>query len=87
MLAALDDAWNGPADQSWPSLGRAVFEMNELRVISCFTILRQPVPAAAVAKIDELYPLEAAELRALSDFSEPLYYGPRFLNTSLNRGR
>jgi hypothetical protein len=87
MLAALDDAWNGPADQSWPSLGRAVFEMNELRVISCFNILRQQVPAAAVAKVDELYPLEAPELRALSDFSQPLYYGPRFLNTSLNRGR
>lgn len=87
MLAALDDAWNGPADQSWPSLGRAVFEMNELRVISCFTILRKQVPAAAAAKVDELYPLESAQLRALSDFDQPLYYGPRFLNASLNRGR
>ena len=87
MLAALDDAWNGPGEQSWPSLGRAVFEMNELRVISCFTILRHPIPAAAVDTIDDLYPLEAAELRALSDFSAPLYYGPRFLNTTLMQGR
>jgi hypothetical protein len=87
MLAALDDAWNGPADQSWPSLGRAVFEMNELRVISCFDVLRRQVPVAAAAKIEELYPWEAPELRALSDFSQPLYYGPRFFNTSLGRGR
>jgi hypothetical protein len=26
MLAALDDAWNDPADLPWPSLGRAVFD-------------------------------------------------------------
>lgn len=84
MLAALDDSWNGPADQSWPSLGRAVFEMNELRVISCFNILRQPIPAAAVARIDELYPgSEAEALRALSDFDAPLFYGPRFANTTI----
>jgi hypothetical protein len=83
MLAALDDSWNGPVEQSWPSLGRAVFEMNELRVISCFNIVHHLVPAGAAAQIDELYPGEAASLRALSDFDAPLFYGPRFANTSL----
>ncbi len=85
MLAALDDSWNGPAEQSWPSLGRAVFEMNELRVLSCFSILRQPIPAAAVARIGELYPGEVQSLTALSRFDSPLFYGPRFANTSLTR--
>lgn len=85
MLAALDDSWNGPEDQSWPSLGRAVFEMNELRVISCFNIMRLPIPAQAVETFDALYPLEAQDLRGLSDFSQPLFYGPRFFNLSLQR--
>lgn len=85
MLRALDDSWNGPADQSWPALGRAVFEMNELRVISCFNIMRHPIPAEAIDRIDALYPGESAELRALSDFTAPLYYGPRFRNTTLAR--
>jgi hypothetical protein len=83
MLAALDDAWNGSEEDSWPSLGRAVFEMNELRVTSCFNILRHQIPAEAISQIDILYPLEAEELRRLSDFSQPLFYGPRFINTSL----
>lgn len=83
MLAALHDSWNGPAEESWPALGRAVFEMNELRVVSCFNIVRHPIPAAAVARVDELYPAEIASLRTLSDFDAPLFYGPRFINTSL----
>lgn len=87
MLAALHDSWNGPADQSWPSLGRAVAEMNELRVISCFNIMRHQIPATAVEQIDQLYPLESADLRALSNFQAPLYYGPRFVNTKLARPR
>jgi hypothetical protein len=83
MLAALDDSWNGPAEQSWPALGRAVFEMNELRVLSCFSILRRPVPAAAVSRLAELYPGEIAVLGGLCDLDAPLFYGPRFLNTAL----
>ena len=83
MLAALDDSWNGPLDQSWPSLGRAVTEMDQLRVISCFRILRRPIPTAAIDRLDELYPADAAQLRALSDMDAPLFYGPRFVNTSL----
>lgn len=85
MLGALDDSWNGPAAQSWPSLGRAVQEMDQLRVLSCFGIVRHPIPASAIAAIDELYPNEAAELRALSDFDAPLFYGPRFRNASGSR--
>lgn len=84
MLAALDDSWNGPLAQSWPSLGRAVTEMDQLRVISCFSILRRPVPPAAVQRLDELYPAEADDLRALSDMESPLFYGPRFLNTAVS---
>lgn len=82
MLAALDDAWNGPADQSWPSLGRAVFEMNELRVISCFNILRHRVPNAAISDLAAIYPAEHQELSALTDLSAPVFYGPRFINTA-----
>ncbi len=87
MLAALDDSWNGPADQSWPSLGRAVTEMDQLRVISCFSILRRPIPTAAVARLGELHAGEVDELRALSNVDEPLFYGPRFVNTSVTRPR
>lgn len=83
MLAALDDTWNGPAEESWPSLGRAVTEMDTLRVTSCFGVLRRPIPAAAITRLDELYPGESDELSALSDVSAPLFYGPRFVNTSL----
>ncbi len=41
MLHALDAAWNGPPEHGWPRLGDAVQEMNELRVVSCFRILRE----------------------------------------------
>ncbi|WP_426565360.1 ferritin-like domain-containing protein [Angustibacter sp. McL0619] len=83
MLAALDDAWNGPPEEGWPALGRAVLEMNELRVISCFEIVRQQVPGDVVGRITELYPQEAMELGALTDLSAPVYYGPRFENRGL----
>ena len=85
MLGALDDTWNGPEEQSWPSLGRAVFEMNELRVLSCFSILRHQIPTAAASTLAELYPGEIGLLAALSDLDKPLFYGPRFCNTSLQR--
>ncbi|CAA0130412.1 Uncharacterised protein [Mycolicibacterium vanbaalenii] len=83
MLSALDDAWNGPADQSWPSLGHAVFEMNELRVISCFNILRHRLPTAAVADLASIYPAEHQELSNLTDLTAPVFYGPRFVNTAV----
>lgn len=80
MVQALDDCWNGPVETAWPSLGRAVYEMNELRVTSCFRILRQEVPPAALARLEELYPLEAADLAELTDLGQPVFYGPRFRN-------
>ena len=83
MLQALDDCWNGPVEQAWPSLGRAVYEMNELRVVSCFRILRNEVPSPVVAALPELYPAEADALVQLTDTTEPVFYGPRFRNTTL----
>jgi len=83
MLLALDDCWNGPAADSWPALGRAVFEMNELRVSSCFEILRQEVPPAVIARLPDLYPAEYDELAQLTDLDAPVFYGPRFINTSI----
>jgi hypothetical protein len=80
MMTALHDAWNGPAEQSWPSLGEAVIQMNEMRVLSCFNIMRHQVPAEAVRALPELYPQEAARLAEYTDLDEPVFYGPRFLN-------
>lgn len=82
MLSALHAAWNGPADQSWPSLGRAVYEMNELRVISCFNILRHRIPDAAISDLASIYPTEFQELSNLTDLTAPVFYGPRFVNTA-----
>jgi hypothetical protein len=83
MLAALDDAWNGPPEQGWPALGRAVFEMNELRVISCFEVVRHEVPRAALDALPRLHPGEADEISSLTDLGRPVFYGPRFENVSL----
>lgn len=83
MLVALDDAWNGPPEQGWPALGRAVFEMNELRVVSCFEVVRHEVPRTAVEALRRLYPGEYEEICALTDLGRAVYYGPRFENVSL----
>lgn len=83
MLAGLDDAWNGPPEAGWPALGRAVFEMNELRVISCFEVVRHEVPRSLVESLDRLYPGEFDEIGSLTDLSRPVHYGPRFENVSL----
>lgn len=82
MLTALDQAWNGPVDQSWPSLGKAVMEMNELRVISCFRILRRPVPPSVLDCLEDTYgAAQYTDLAALTDLQATVYYGPRFRNT------
>lgn len=81
MLQALDDCWNGPVESGWPALGRAVYEMNELRVTSCFRILRHQVPADLIDKVARIYPDEAADLSQLTALDEPVFYGPRFRNT------
>jgi hypothetical protein len=83
MLWALDECWNGTVEQAWPSLGRAVYEMNELRVISCFRVLRHEIPASTIGALEQIYPADAEELLRLTDASKPVFYGPRFRNTSL----
>lgn len=44
MLVALDTSWNGPVETWWPSLGAAVTQMDQMRVRSCFTIMRNQIP-------------------------------------------
>ncbi|GAB1643429.1 ferritin-like domain-containing protein [Krasilnikovia sp. MM14-A1259] len=80
MMTALHQAWNGPVERSWPSLGEAVVQMNEMRVLSCFNILRHQVPPAAVARLAELYPAEYRLLAEFTDLDRPVFYGPRFVN-------
>jgi hypothetical protein len=82
ILAALDLAWNGPAATSWKTLGGAVHSMVDLRVLSCFNILRHQIPDNIVAQIPQLYPKEIARLRELTDLTKPVFYGPRFLNVN-----
>ena len=82
VLSLLDQVWNGPAAQSWPTLGAAVKAMVDLRVLSCFMIMRYEVPAAVVAQLPELYPDEITEMQALTDLSKPVFYGPRFHNSN-----
>jgi hypothetical protein len=83
MMRSMELMWNGPAETSWPSFGRAVEQMNELRVISCFNIMRLPVPDRIVARLDELYPDEYELLSQYTDLSRPVFYGPRFFNLTV----
>jgi hypothetical protein len=82
ILSALDAAWNGPAAVSWKTLGGAVHSMVDLRVLSCFNILRHAIPAGIVAKLPALYPEEIDHLRRYTDLSAAVYYGPRFVNAN-----
>ena len=82
VLTALDAAWNGPAAVSWKTLGGAVHGMVDLRVLSCFNILRYQIPAAIVARLPELYPGEIDQLRRYTDLTAPVFYGPRFVNVN-----
>lgn len=82
ILSTLDAVWNGPSSASWKTLGAAVHGMVDLRVLSCFNIMRHPVPAAAVAQLAELYPDEIGYLRTYTDLSKPVFYGPRFVNVN-----
>lgn len=80
MMVGMDDMWNGPAERSWPSFGGAVLQMNELRVLSCFNIVRNQVPDALIAKLPELYPDEFELMAEYTDLDRPVFYGPRFQN-------
>ena len=86
MMLALDNAWNGPAERSWPSLGEAVVQMNEMRVTSCFNIMRLEVPGDVVARLPELYPEQHGVLSRFTDLSCPVFYGPRFHNHAAQAG-
>jgi hypothetical protein len=78
MMGALDDAWNGPAETWWPSLGAAVTQMDQMRVRSCFNIMRHQVPERAIARLADLYPNERKVLAEYTDLDRPVFYGPRF---------
>ncbi len=82
ILAALDQTWNGPAAASWKTLGGAVHSMVDLRVLSCFNLLRHEIPANVVAQLPKLYPGEFDRLRNYTNLEKPVVYGPRFFNTN-----
>jgi hypothetical protein len=82
ILLALDQVWNGPQKASWKTLGGAVHSMVDLRVLSCFNLLRHQIPDVAVKQLATLYPDEYERLSMYSDLKNPLFYGPRFFNTN-----
>ncbi|GGZ81410.1 ferritin-like domain-containing protein [Streptomyces echinoruber] len=82
MMLALDTTWNGPVETWWPSLGAAVTQMDQMRVRSCFTIMRNEIPPTVVARLEELYPREFRALERYTDLDRPVFYGPRFLNNA-----
>lgn len=82
ILSELDAVWNGPAAVSWKTLGAAVHGMVDLRVLSCFNIIRHQVPATVVAQLPQLYSKEIDHIGTYTDLSKPVFYGPRFLNTN-----
>lgn len=82
MLDALDTAWNGPSVTSWKTLGGAVHGMVDLRVLSCFNIMRSQIPEDIISKLPELYPGEFDFISKYTNLSKPVFYGPRFNNTN-----
>ena len=86
MMVALDDAWNGAPQASWPSLGEAVIQMNEMRVTSCFNIMRHRVPDEAIERLAQLYPAEHKLMSAYTNLDAPAFYGPRFTNYAAANG-
>ncbi|MER5222229.1 ferritin-like domain-containing protein [Streptomyces flaveus] len=82
MLLALDTSWNGPVETWWPSLGAAVTQMDQMRVRSCFNIMRNEIPRAAIDRLAALYPKEYRALERYTDLGQPVFYGPRFINNA-----
>ncbi|HEX8370755.1 MAG TPA: ferritin-like protein [Pyrinomonadaceae bacterium] len=82
MLSTLEIVWNGPAAASWKNLGAAVHEMVDFRVLSCFNIMRTQIPDDVIKKLPALYPDEIERLKQYTDFSKPVFYGPRFINNN-----
>jgi hypothetical protein len=82
ILGALNAVWNGDQKASWKTLGGAVHSMVDLRVLSCFNLLRHQIPPDVAKQIPALYGDEAKFLARYSDLDAPLFYGPRFFNTN-----
>jgi Ferritin-like len=86
ILVALDAVWNGPARDSWKTLGGSVREMVALRVLSCFNIMRHQIPNALVRRLPELYPGDIEFLDANTNLDTDVFYGPRFENSNAPGG-
>ncbi len=82
ILSELEEVWNGPASTSWKTLGGAVHNMVDLRVLSCFNIMRHEIPKDIISNLSEMYPDEFDYFDSYSDLKKPVYYGPRFINTN-----
>jgi hypothetical protein len=82
IMTLLDLMWNGPAAESWPNFGKAVATMTDLRVLSCFYIMRYQIPDSVVAQLGSLYADEFEYLSNYTDLNSKVYYGPRFVNTN-----
>ncbi len=80
IMNDLDAMWNGPAAESWPNFGKAVGAMTEMRVKSCFYIMRHEIPKDIVEDLAKIYPDEYHYLSRYTDLSAPVYFGPRFIN-------
>jgi hypothetical protein len=83
IMNDLEAMWNGPQDEEWPTFGQAVGSMTELRVLSCFNIMRSQIPADIVKKLPELYPKEYPTLAEYTDLDQAVFYGPRFYNLNV----
>lgn len=76
-MSGLEAMWNEPAGQKF---GQAVAAIGELRVLSCFNIMKNQVPQSAIAQLQALYPDQYADLAVYTDLNAPVFYGPRFRN-------
>lgn len=83
ILVDLDTMWNGSKDGLWPTFGEAVKAMTDLRVLSCFNIMRYQVPPSVIVDIPQLYPDECGFISTYTDLTQPVFYGPRFGNTTI----
>jgi hypothetical protein len=87
ILTALDAAWNGPAAAAWKTVGLSVRGvggnppgMIDFRVLARENITRHQIPAEIIAQLSTLYPGEFEFLKTYTDLSQPVFYGPRFIN-------
>jgi hypothetical protein len=86
ILVALDAVWNGPAHDSWRTLGGSVRDMVAMRVLTCFNIMRHQIPSELVRRLPELYPDELDYLDGNTDLETDVFYGPRFENGNASVG-